>query len=389
MSYKEYSTNKQFCPLPWTSFYLWPNGEIDNCCISTNKLGNIRNSSLDEILNGPKAIKIKSDMLNGISPDGCKRCYPNQLTTDEDNFNYSVTTRAHALNDFKNYNTDLFNDPTKFNYQYADLRFRNTCNFACVYCGPDLSSSWASEMNVVNHISDEKINQLYKYFLDNIHSIKIAYLAGGEPLLIKENLKLLEELHKVNPDCVVRVNTNLSKIKNNQIFEQLLKFKNCQWVVSADDSHERYNYIRYGGDWNVFYENLLFLKSKTDKIFINSVYNIFNATTIFDFVRLMESIGFEKNHISIQFVNDGHYTLPAVDPRTLSNEYVDSLITKVESEIDGMSNYNQQLQFILKCLKTKISNRNPKEVFHFLQRLDRRRNLDSKQIFPDIYKYCN
>jgi radical SAM protein with 4Fe4S-binding SPASM domain len=390
MSYKEYLTNKQFCPLPWTSFYIWPNGEVDNCCISTNKLGNIRDSSISEVLNSPKAIKIKSDMLNGISPDGCKRCYPNQLTVNDDNFNYKNTNRGNALNDLAMYNKEVYSDPNAFNYRYADLRFRNTCNFACVYCGPELSSSWAQELNEPNRISDEKINQLNRYFLDNVHNIKILYLAGGEPLLIKENLKLLETLYEVNPECDVRISTNLSMIKNNPIFEQLLKFKNSSWWVSAEDSHERFNYIRYGGDWNIFYENLLFLKSKTDRIFLNAVYTVLNANTIFDFVRLMESIGFEKNHIKIQFVNGGHYIHSGVDPRTLPDEYVNSLITKIEFEITGMSNYDQQLQFILQCLKTTIPNRkNPKDVFDYLKELDQRRNLDSRKVFPDIYEYCN
>jgi hypothetical protein len=53
-------------------------------------------------------------------------------------------------------------------------------------------------------------------------------------------------------------------IGDNQIFEQLLKFKNCSWRISAEDSHKKFEYIRYGGNWDTFYENLLFLKSKSN-----------------------------------------------------------------------------------------------------------------------------
>ena len=391
MSYSEYSTNKQFCPIPWTSVYIWPGGEVENCCQSENKLGNIQNSTIDEILNSPKVIKIKSDMLNGIAPAGCKKCYPSASSYDKEDFNYNITARAHYLNDFQEFDKTLYVDPNNFEYRYADLRFRNTCNFACVYCGPQCSSSWSSELNLIHKISDEKINHTYDYFLKNIHNLKIVYLAGGEPLLIKENLALLEELYKVNPNCSIRVNTNLSIIKNNQIFNQLIKFKNCSWRISAEDTHEKFEYIRYGGNWDTFYKNVVFLKSITDHISFTGVYTALNAKSMFNFVKVLEDIGFRKDQFDAYFVNGGHYldNGMSVDPRLLPDEYLKDVINTIESELSGIERYDNNLQFILKCLKNNIPNKDSKKLFSFMETLDQRRNLDSRKVFPDIYEYCN
>ena len=389
MSYSEYSTNKQFCPIPWTSVYIWPGGKVESCCHSSNELGNIQNSTIDEILNSPKVIKIKSDMLNGISPDGCKKCYPSTSSYNNEDFNYAATPRAHFLKDFDSFDKTLYVDPNNFEYRYADLRFRNTCNFACVYCGPQCSSSWASELGEVYKISDEKINHTYDYFLKNLQHMKILYLAGGEPLLIKENLVLLEELYKVNPDCNIKVNTNLSMIKNNQIFDQVIKFKNCDWRVSAEDSHEKFEYMRYGGKWETFYENLLLLKSITNRVTFSGVYTALNAKSIFNFVKLIEGIGFKKQDFDACFVNGGHYidTGMSVDVRLLPDEYLSDVITIIESEFSGIERYDNNLQFILECLKNNIPNKDPKKLFDYLQVLDQRRNLDSRKVFPDIYEY--
>lgn len=391
MSYSEYSTNKQFCPLPWTSLYVWPGGEVENCCHSSNKLGNIQNSTMEEILNSPKVIQIKSDMLNGIAPDGCKKCYPNPSSYDQEDFNYAATARVHYLRDLDPYDKTLYTDPNNFEYRYADLRFRNTCNFACVYCGPQCSSSWSSELGEVYKISDEKIDHTYDYFLKNLQHIKILYLAGGEPLLIKENLVLLEELYKINPDCTIRVNTNLSMIKDNRIFDQLIKFKNCSWRISAEDSHEKFEYIRYGGNWDTFHENLLLLKSITNHISFSGVYTALNAKSMFNFVRLLESIGFRKDQFDAYFVNGGHYldNGMSVDARLLPDEYLNDVIKIVESEFSGLERYDNNLKFILDCLKNNIPNKDPKKLFNFMQTLDKRRNLDSRKVFPDIYEYCN
>jgi hypothetical protein len=112
---------------------------------------------------------------------------------------------------------------------------------------------------------------------------------------------------------------------------------------------------------------------------------------MFNFVRLLESIGFRKDQFDAYFVNGGHYldNGMSVDARLLPDEYLNDVIKIVESEFSGLERYDNNLKFILDCLKNNIPNKDPKKLFNFMQTLDKRRNLDSRKVFPDIYEYCN
>ena len=75
MDGKEIITNKSFCVLPWTGFQLEPTGTIKNCIISKEKLGNIHDSSIEDIMSGSKNLKLKEDMLEDRKPHNCSGCY--------------------------------------------------------------------------------------------------------------------------------------------------------------------------------------------------------------------------------------------------------------------------------------------------------------------------
>ena len=73
MHAKEILTNKSFCPLPWTGFIIQQNGDVKNCVLSKEVIGNIDTNSIEEILVGEKNIKIKREMLADKKPTSCNR----------------------------------------------------------------------------------------------------------------------------------------------------------------------------------------------------------------------------------------------------------------------------------------------------------------------------
>jgi molybdenum cofactor biosynthesis enzyme MoaA len=118
-----------------------------------------------------------------------------------------------------------------FDLQTIDVRWTNLCNFACVYCGPEFSSKWANELSIQTAQPTSQQQQDFKeYIFDHVSQLKHVYLAGGEPLLMKENLELLQNL---NPGVSLRINTNLSKT-DTQVFDAICKFKNVHWTVSVE-----------------------------------------------------------------------------------------------------------------------------------------------------------
>lgn len=394
MKDEEYYNNKEFCPAPWTTFYIWGDGRVENCCQSKNELGNLNNDSINSILNSNKVIQIKQDMISRMQVAGCKACYPQDNTIKPADFNYKSTMRYDFIEREQNNSKKIYSDVNAFEYRYADLRFRNTCNYACVYCGPLCSSLWADELNRPIGLPKDKIDDLIQYYLDNISKISYLYIAGGEPLLIKENLSILTALSEVNLDCNISINTNLSLITNNKIYETLLKFKSCHWIVSFDDMEDRYNYIRYPGDWNNFYNNLLKLKKDVgiENISFSMTYTSLNAKTIFTAIDALVKEGFPKNCFDIYYVHAGQKK-DYLDPRSLPPYYIDECIKIIKQNLIQKNTislnakderFNNKLNTLISFLNNNSNYEST--LLHELKVLDQRRNLDSHKVFPDIYK---
>ena len=64
------------CHFPWTSMYISPNGDVKHCCSTNlNKLGNIKEQTVDEIWNGKLYQLVRKKVAKGDF-DGAY-CNPN------------------------------------------------------------------------------------------------------------------------------------------------------------------------------------------------------------------------------------------------------------------------------------------------------------------------
>ena len=373
--------NDNFCPAPWTSLYVDPKGTVTVCCVSKTILGNLNKNKLSEIVNNDQHKSIKKSFISNELPNGCSNCKigPN---------NY----KSVMVNKFKKYLPDesFYQSVDNFQLKLADIRFKNTCNYACVYCGPGLSSLWASiKDNSYIHIESESRDTLTEYILANAETLNDVMLAGGEPLLIKENEIILQKLLEVNPDVQIFVNTNLSQIKNNKIFNLLLQFKNVCWIVSVDDMGDKYNYIRWPGTWDNFYSNLLELqKISNHNITFNMVYTALNAMSIFDCIDKLESDGFDT--FNIAYINGLEFNY-WLDPSHLPDQTLTEIKDIIQNRI--VSCKNDRLKNVYQTLLTKLeikkAYKSMNNLFKRLKKLDMDRKLDSQHVFPELYKLLN
>jgi molybdenum cofactor biosynthesis enzyme MoaA len=146
-----------------------------------------------------------------------------------------ISDRVFYIRELKNIPTDTY-QVGNFDLHTVDVRWTNLCNFACVYCGPEFSSKWSTELKIHPKVPDQQQLMDFKnYIYDHAGQLKHVYLAGGEPLLMKENLILLE---KLNPDANIRINTNLSKV-DTRVFEAICEFPNVHWTVSVETQARR------------------------------------------------------------------------------------------------------------------------------------------------------
>jgi len=189
MTPKEILTNSNFCPIPWTGIMYNFDGEVKNCIRSSGPIGNIKDNMIEDIVVGNAA---RQQIQQFQSVPTCSPCY--DLEKNKRSFDI-ISDRIFYIKELKAIDRNLYSTDN-FELTTADIRWSNLCNFGCVYCGPQFSSKWSSELNI--HLatpSDQQKESFKDYIMDRAHQLKHVYMAGGEPLLMKENLKKLLELN--------------------------------------------------------------------------------------------------------------------------------------------------------------------------------------------------
>ncbi len=373
---------KNFCVLPWTGFELEPDGVVKNCIISKETIGNIHQNSIEDILQSKKNLEIKAQMLNKEFPNNCAGCYfqeKDRATSFE-----NISSRLYYAKELgPHINNNLLDNKNNFDLSHVDLRWTNHCNQACVYCSPEYSSKWATELGETIKSNKQAKDQVKKYVFKNIKKLKNIYLAGGEPMLMNDNKEFLTLLLEHNPDVHIRVNTNLSSTKTG-VFQLLCKFKNVHWTVSIESMDKEYEYIRYHGSWKDFIKNLKHIQTLNHKISFNMLYFILNYKSIFDCIDYFKSIGFHNNSFIL-----GPLIYPLFfDVRHLPKNIKKEVITMFENKIAEQPGFYLQnsLENCLKYLTEDGFNANIELTRQNIKKMDLRRKLDSEKVFPELYK---
>jgi MoaA/NifB/PqqE/SkfB family radical SAM enzyme len=381
MDAKKLLKNKSICVLPWTGFELEPSGEIKNCIISKDQHGNIKDANIKDIIKGKKNIDLKKSMLADSKPSNCAGCYLQEKNTSTLS---SISSRLYYLKEI-GAKTDLtlYDDANNFSLKHVDLRWTNSCNQSCVYCGPDYSNKWAQELGEKVKSNKEARQEVKDFVFENISGLENVYLAGGEPMLMKENREFLTLLKKKNPGCSVRVNTNLSTTETG-IFELLCSFKNVHWTVSVESMEEEYEYIRHLGSWKDFNENLDVISKLDHKISFNMLHFILNYRSMFDCIDFLKQKGFHDNSFVAGPLYEPDYLNLLNLPDQMLEQVIHTLKQKINSNPVGYlkNSYKNCLEYFSETKWEK----NLGQFYNGMTLLDNRRSLNSRKTFLGLFK---
>jgi sulfatase maturation enzyme AslB (radical SAM superfamily) len=379
MTPKDILTNRNFCPMPWTGLMYNVNGTVKNCIRSAGSIGNLADASIEQILHGTQNLQTQQAMLDNQPGRDCYTCY--DLEKDKTGFEI-ISDRVFYIRELKHVPLDTYK-LDQHQLRTIDVRWTNLCNFACVYCSAEFSSRWANELGkVINQPDQQKLEDFKQYIFDHVADLKHVYLAGGEPLLMKENLELLELLYQLNPDVNLRINTNLSKT-DTKVFDQICKFKNVHWTVSVETVEQEFEYIRYGGSWQDFLDNLGIIKQLDHRISFNMLWFLLNYDSIFDCVDYFKNLGFHNNSFVIGALLAPEY----LNVRHLPESVLNLLSVKLKNRIDQQpgylleDSYKNLLSYIKQPFKKDL-----KGSFEKIKQMDQRRGLDSTKIFRELYQ---
>ena len=314
-----------FCLAKWTQVTIHLDKGLTHSCHhpSPHKI------PLNELKRNPSALhntsfkkQKRKEMLEGKRPEECNYCW--NVEDNSDSFSDRVFKSAEPWSEDqfdKIVNTHWRKD---YNPRYVEVSFSNTCNFKCAYCGPQYSSKWVEEIEKFggypteynfNEIETMKAGGVmpYKHSEENpyveafwewwpdlykdLHTFRIT---GGEPLLSKDTFKVLEYIQEnweQNPNISLAINTNLGVpdalidklinivkdlTENNKVRELII-------FTSVEAVGRQAEYVRYGLDYNKFWNNIEKILSTSSKVTVN-IMAAFNALSVFTYDELIDKV---------------------------------------------------------------------------------------------------
>ncbi len=284
--------SKTFCIYPWIHLHAYPTGEAYPCCHSEMKypVGNCRTNTLEEIWKDSPMQQLRADMLSETPNPACGRCYEQEQSGF---FSGRKSANKHHGHQIKKL------DDNPFEMTYWDIRFSNLCNLKCRSCGHIFSSQWYQDQaklaggdwkdrNQVLNYAGRTETDMWEQLLPHMDYVEQIYFAGGEPLLMEEHYRILDELvRRERFDVRLIYNTNFTHtdLKGKSVFEYWKLFKSVSVGASLDGSGKYGEYIRKGTRWDQVEKNRVeMLKICPDvDFYISPTLSIMNAWHLPDF----------------------------------------------------------------------------------------------------------
>ena len=317
--------SRVFCIYPWIHLHAYPTGEVYPCCHAEmdHPVGNCKTHALADIWQNPEMQQLRHNMLNEVESDACRRCYEQEAAGF---FSGRRSANKHHGHHIKK----LEHNP--FEMTYWDIRFSNLCNLRCRSCGHIFSSQWYQDQAALAGPEWRKTHQVLYYagrtetdmweqLLPHIDYVEQIYFAGGEPLLMEEHYRILDELERRGRfDVRLIYNTNFTHtdLRGRSVFDYWRRFESVAVGASLDAMGPRAEYIRKGTVWAQVEANRRAMQEICPEVdfYISPTLSVMNAWHLPDFHRDWVERGFIRpQDLNVNILQDPRYFRIDILPR--------------------------------------------------------------------------
>jgi organic radical activating enzyme len=275
---------EHYCKSPWMSLFVYDDGRVKSCCAGNWDWGDLKEQSLDEIINSEKVQKLKQDIIDGVPNDYCSYCAGCEKDAGDSQRTYFIQPdRFHMTN-------EQLSNPAEFELKMVDIRWNSLCQLNCVYCDTLWSTSWAQAKGYpIKSIKSRYYDSVIARVNQDKNGIESIIMGGGEPLLHKQNVELLQTL---NNSLSIDIMTNLSmNLDSTSVFTELKKKDVVNWCVSIENVGDRFEYVRHSGKYSQIRENIdKVLQIPNHQLTLFGTYNIHSATRLKEYYQLANEI---------------------------------------------------------------------------------------------------
>ena len=395
--------SKTFCMYPWVHLHAYPTGNAYLCCMTDMEfpIGNCRTNTMREIWNHRPIREVRQSMLTEKSVDACTRCYEQEASGFMSGRLNANKHHGHHIKKIEKTQQDgTFDD---FELTYWDIRFSNLCNLSCRSCGHIFSSSWYQDQAKLSGPEWKKTHKVLNYagrfetdaweqLVEHIDHVEQIYFAGGEPLLMDEHYRILDELvrrKKFDVRLIYNTNFTHTELKDRSVFEYWKLFDSVSIGASLDDRGTRAEYIRKGTDWAVVEQNrqdMIKICPQVD-FYISPTLSIMNAWSITDFHREWVEKGLiGPQDINVNILQDPpHYRIdvaPAEYKQQLATKYLNHIMWLREQDPLGRATtgFESAINFMMATDNTHLID----TFWRKTHELDNIRKEDILKVIPEL-----
>jgi MoaA/NifB/PqqE/SkfB family radical SAM enzyme len=343
------------CEMPWLALTITGQGDIKPCCQYKGSLGSIyAGTSIQEARNSPLALELKESLFNQELASPCNSCWQREKHIGE-------SRRTWFKSKFSKYfPKEISPQGPSHSLVQMDLNLSNKCNLKCRMCGSWASHLWNKE-DMALHQLDRKFKRenrpekLKLFELDNSHideilpslqNLRRIDFKGGEPMLAKSHVYLLQKLIELNlhQQIQLRYTTN-GTVFIPAIVDLLKQFKTVVIIISIEAVGPLYSYIR-GGRYSIS-DLLQNIKSYSELPNVTVSFNVavqaYNALYLKDLWSLLNGMNLPKvspkDAFKYTVVNEPEYLSPWVLPRALKQLAIERI-----REIPELTEFRQRLE---------------------------------------------
>lgn len=385
------SSNSNFCIRPFNSVVISTDGAIRPCCQISENTFNIKNNGIKEYWNSDYLATLRKKFLDNEKPKECTNCWEkekNSLESHrlESNFQYQAIFKKNFINNLK-----LIKRHNLYYPEDIELSPTNICNLSCQMCTGKDSSRLLIENNFLEFENlkqtDYELNEKMKLEIEKIikNDFKLLNLRGGEPLVNKIIIKIIEKLvvSGKSKKMTLHITTNGTSC-NDKIINLLKEFQNIRLMFSIESIGKFNDYMRYPSNWKDIEKNILEFKNlKNAYLYINTVVQNLNllyleplinfaiSNNIFlNFFELKNPKYLEFDNLPIDLLKKSYEKLNNIDKKKLLHtKNIKEIITLLKIKIDTYK-YDEE-KFIM--------------FTNMIKKRDKYRKISIKDYMPEIH----
>jgi sulfatase maturation enzyme AslB (radical SAM superfamily) len=233
---------------------------------------------------------------------------------------------------------------------------------------------------------------MWEQLLPHLDHVEQIYFAGGEPLMMDEHYRILEELErKERFDVRLIYNTNFTqtRLKDRSVFDYWRKFDSVAVGASLDAMGPRAEYIRKGTDWAQVEDNRRRMMAICPKVdfYISPTLSIMNAWHLPDFHKDWVDQGLIRpQDLNVNILQDPmHYRIDIAPIK-----YKQRLRIKFEEHLawlrplDRLNRATVGFESAINFMMAKDNTQLLPTFWNKTQQLDSIRNEDILQVIPEL-----